>query len=334
MSNPLRTLLALALVLPAACEKEGENSGKASGALDDSERALLVHLPAGATAVFGGNYKTFLDNWETSPLKRLTDANPMLSGPTGMRDYMDCWMQDATRDVVVAGSLEVKSGFTLNMVFGGLSADMLERCSKKGGFSINADPDGKFIRVDGIPDGVGGKTSAGYYFVDPNTAFFTMDMKVSALAPAASTPGRAEIEARLARARQAPAIDDPVIKKMIEQADRSKAFWISGNAANTPLAGKVGAGHAWLDASKDAVTIGFSVELDSAGTASDVVSKFNDAKKEIGQAPPQLAEAAEEIFKAVKLSARGKVLSGQIRITNAAVDKVMPLMKAFGGRGF
>ena len=39
-----RLALAFFLLLPVACEKEGANSGKSSGALDDSERSVLSHL--------------------------------------------------------------------------------------------------------------------------------------------------------------------------------------------------------------------------------------------------------------------------------------------------
>lgn len=330
--NAIRLALPLCLILSVACEKEGGSGGKASGKLDDSERAMLANLPAGASLVFGGNYNKFVEYWETSPIKRLAEASmSKVAGGSGMSDYMDCWVKQAPSDIKLAGSLDATSGISFNMVFVGLTADLLAKCADKGAFTIKKDSDGRYVELEGIPNGVGGTTSAGYFFINPKTAFFAMDVNMMTLASGGTKTTRAQLEAKLAQAKSHPAINDPAIAKMIESADRSKALWISGSAANTPLADKLGSGHGWFDVEKDAIRVGFSIELANADTASKAVSDFNKMKSEISKAPPQLREAVEGILKDVKLSASGKTLSGQIRLTNAVLDKALPALKAFGG---
>jgi hypothetical protein len=328
--------LALALALTGACEKAGESTAiEGSGELNETERALFAVLPARSNLVFGGNYQKLMKYWETSPLKTLGESFLASAGQTdGMRDYMTCWVehQNATD---LAGSLEVKSGsIGLTMVFRGVNEKILTTCGERGGMKFARDADGKYVELHGLSNGMGGTTSVGYYFVTPDTAYFALDMPL-ALAPGQPLPtlGRAELEARIATAKAAPAANDPAVRALMAKADRSKPFWFSGSAAGTPLASAVGSGHGWLDADADSLTLAFAAELRDAESATRAVSAFNQAKGQVGQLPPDLKSAAEAFLADARLTSSGKTLNGRFRLSNDVINKAAPALKGLTGRG-
>ena len=328
---------AVVVMLASACEKAGDSTEiQGSGDLNATERALFAVLPAGSNMVFGGNYQKLMKYWETSPLKKLSESFLASAGQTdGMRDYMTCWVeqQNATD---LAGSIEVKSDTVgMTMVFRGVNEKILTTCAQRGGMKFARDPDGKYVELQGMSNGMGGTSNVGYYFVTPDTAFFAMDMPLG-LGPGQPLPtlARAELEARIAKAKAAPAADDAGVRALIARADRSKPFWFSGSSEGTPLAGKVGAGHGWLDADASSLTFAFSVELADTEAASRAVSGFNEAKKHVDQLPPDLKGAAEAFLADAKLTSAGKTLSGRFRLTNDVINKATPALQGLmGGRG-
>ncbi|HLU66379.1 MAG TPA: hypothetical protein VKZ63_08875 [Kofleriaceae bacterium] len=331
----MRATSVLVLLLAGACEKAGDSTKiEGSGAMTDQERALFAHVPASASVVFGGNYRDLMEYWKTSPLKTLTEAAMAAGGqPSGMRDYMNCWIEQESGSHLV-GALEFrKETVGLVMLIRGVTEKTLTTCAEKGGFGVERDADGKYIELQGLADGRGGTANAGYYFVAPDTAYFAMEMPVGLGSAAALPPAsRADLEARLARARSAPASGSAQVQALVAAADRSKPIWMSGTAAGTPLAAKVGKGSGWLDVDKDSLTLAFSIELMEEGAASRAVAQFGELKKQVGMLPPDLKQAAEALLADATLTSSGKTLSGRFKLTNEVLSKLMPAIgSAMGG---
>ena len=320
----------------SACEKAGESTEiDGSGELSASEQELFSLLPAGANMVFGGNYRKLMKYWETSPLKKLSESFLAAGGgqTDGMRDYMTCWVeQEHATDL--AGALEIQSDrIGMVMVFRGVSEKLLTTCAERGRMTFKRDPDGKYIELQGLSNGVGGTANAGYYLVTPNIAYFAIDMPLGAgMGQPLPTLGRAELESRIEKAKAAPAAKDAQVRGLMAKADRSKPFWFSGSAAGTPAASSIGTGHGWLDADADSMTLAFSVELTEASTASQAVSSFNQAKNHIDQLPPDLKDAAQAFLADAKLTSSGRSLNGRFRLTNQVINKALPALQGLMGR--
>lgn len=328
--------LAVAAVLASACEKAGDSTAiEGSGELSPTERELFALLPAGSNLVFGGNYQRLMKYWETSPLKKLSESFLTASTQSdGLREYMNCWVE-REHATDLAGALEVKPGaMAMTMVFHGVTEKVLTDCAERAGMKLQRDPDGKYVELQGMSNGIGGTSNVGYYFVTPETAYFSIDMPLG-LTPGQPPPtlARRDLEARVATAKQAPAASSPEVRALMAKADRSKPFWFSGSSAGTPLAGAVGSGHGWLDADASSMTLAFSVELRDADSAAKAVSGFAEAKKQIGALPPDLKSAAEAFLADARLTASGKTLNGRFRLTNEVVDKAMPALQTMMNRG-
>lgn len=324
----------VALVIAGACEKAGDSTAiEGSGDLSETERALFAVLPAGSNLVFGGNYAKLMKYWDTSPLKKLSESFLAATDQTdGMRDYMTCWVEQE-RATDLAGSIEVKpDAVGMTMVFRGVTEKTLTSCAGKGGMKVARDADGKYIELQGLSNGMGGTANVGYYFVTPDTAFFALDMPLSLGAgQPPPTLGRADLEARVARAKAAPAASDAQVRALMAKADRSKPFWFSGSAAGTPMASMVGSGHGWLDADATSLTLAFSVELRDDAAASQAVSGFNEAKKSVDRLPPDLKQAAEGFLADARLTSSGKTLNGRFRLTNDVIEKAAPALQGLMG---
>ena len=322
--------MAVALVLAGGCEKAGESTAiEGSGELSATERQLFSLVPAGSNLVFGGNYEKLMKYWQTSPLKKLGESFLASAGDTdGMRDYMTCWVeQEHATDL--AGSLDIKpSAVGMTMVFRGVTEKTLTMCAEKGGLKFKRDPDGKYIELEGLSNGMGSTANVGYYFPAPDTAYFSFEVPLG-LTPgqAPPMPARADLEARIEKARAASAADDAQVRALIARADRKKPFWFSGSAAGTPVASAMGIGHGWLDAAASSLTLAFSVELSDAGAASRAVAGFNEAKKSVDRLPPDLKEAATAFLADARLTSSGKTLNGRFRLTNQVLDKAAPALE-------
>ena len=328
------SLVAVAVLSPA-CEKDGSNIKiKGSGELSDTERTLLGQLPAGAQLVFGGSYKKFMDYWNNSPMKKMVASMTPNSGV--MSEWMDCWTN--VSDVAIAGSFESSDDTNrVRILFQGLEKSMLEECAQKTSIDLKKDDDGKYLELSGVPDGLGGTSTMGYYFTDDNTALIAMD--ITGLTPGTKPipATRAQLEADIAKAAASPAVDSAGIKELLKKADRSKPFWFSGTAANTALAEKVKDGHGWIDTSKDAITFRFSVALVDASDAKKAVDAFGQAKSQLKDAPAaalpggeQTKDVALAFFKGASLSHSGGTLTGNFELTNDMLEKLLPLASMMG----
>jgi hypothetical protein len=328
MPIPFRISLLVFLVAGAACERRGGSGG--SGALSGDEKALFAHLPADANVVFGGDYERFMKHWDSSPLKKFSEsALAEIAGTQdGMRDYMTCWVEEDVK-ATLAGSMKVAGlGVTMNMVFGGLGSDTLTRCADKGGLKYRKDEDGKYIELQEIPDGLGGTSNLGYYYIDSTTAYFSVDI---GLGGAASGLTREDLEGRLKSAARASAADSSEIEAMVKKADRSRAFWFAGSARGTPLASNLDGGYGWFDLDKNSMTFAFSAELKSASAASDAVKQFNEMSKGLALLPPDLRQAAESVLEKSKLTSSGKTLNGHFEIPNDALAKALSFVEGMAG---
>ena len=326
------------MVTAWGCEKDG-GGGKSSGAPSQAESELLSHIPAGANLVFGGDYQKLMEYWETSPLKTLSET--MMAAGAGadqsdkLRDYMTCWLEQKNATSMI-GSMELGGGeISMTMIFRGVDEKVFTSCADKGGYKYTRSEDGKYLELQGVPAGMGQTTNVGYYFVDPTTAFFTMQAPMGLAASGTMPmPTRADLEAKLAKAKASPATGDPAFMKLVGMADRSKPFWFAGSAVGTPLAEQVESGHGWIDADKESMTIGFSVDLAQAEMASQAVEQFKQVKGSLGMLPPDLKSVAEQFLDSAKLEASGKNLSGRFKITNDMLNKAIPAVQSMmGGMG-
>lgn len=337
MKQIARLSLLTALVVAAGgCEKEGAKT-KSSGAPSETESALLSHIPAGANLVFGGNYQKLMEYWETSPLKKLSETMMAAGGgdqSDKMRDYMTCWVEQKSATDMI-GSMEMSGGgMAMTMIFRGVDAKTLTACADKAGYTYTKSEDGKYIELQGVEAAMGQTSNVGYYFVDPQTTFFAMEAPIGMAADGnIPMPNRADLEAKLAKAKESPATGDPAFMKLVGMADRSKPFWFAGSAAGTPLAAQLSSGHGWIDADKSSMTIGFAVELGQEEMAKMAVEQFKQIKGSLGMLPPDLKAAAEQFLESAKLEASGKTLSGRFKITNDMLEKAVPAFEGYMQRG-
>lgn len=319
-------LLAISVV---GCEKSSDSVGQPSGALKESESTLLKHLPESSKVVFGGNYKQFLKNWDTSPLKKMAEMAAEMGGDkNGMQEYMSCWAKEASSSNFAGGVGMAGSGFNLSMVFDNLSADTMKKCAEIGGYTFKVDADGKFAQIVGVPDGMGGTTDASYYFVAPTTVLFSMDMELGAMP---KSPDRSGLEAFIASAKKSSAADSAGIKAMIAKADRSKAFWFAGDASGTPASDTVSGGHGWLDMDASGMSFGFSMDFASSEMPKQAVDGYSQLKDKVGSLPDPFKKPVKKILASSSLKASGKTLKGKFKVSNSAMEELMPAMSMLGG---
>lgn len=327
--------LALSLVsglsLATSCSKEDTNKISASGELSKSEQGLLALLPASGQVVFGGKYAKFVDYWKNSPLKSLAgDLMKMSGAKNDMSDYMNCWMDQGAKDMKLAGTVNfANGGIDMRMVFGGMSKDVFTKCAGKGGMASKMDEDGKYLELQDMPDGVGGKYDLGYYFVDDTTTYFSLKMSMTGGAPKSAT--RAEIEADIKGAANSSAANSAELGALAKKADRSKSFWFAGTTKGTEAADKLKGGVGWMDADSNSMSMGFSVQLTDSSKPAEAVKEFGKAKEKVGSLPPGFKGPVEALIKDVHLSADGDTLSGRITLKNEILEKLIPQAKMMMG---
>lgn len=339
MLRVMRTLivgLLIATFSGSGCSKDKTGSAP----LSEAESGLFAHLPGNAQIVFGGSYTDFVTYWKDSPLQAFfTDMFDKMGGSSGsMGDYMSCWA-DMGKDLKFAGSMRIDSELSMQMIMTGAALDVLEKCAAKGDFKVNKDDDGKYLELTGVPDGLGGTTSVGYYLVDSQNVLFSMSLPLANLAtggkPSATT--RAGLEAVLKEAHASPASKSDSVAALLKKADASRAFWFAGSAAGTPIASELKGGHGWFDAEKTALSFGFTVELTDPKKAAEAVTAFKSVSGQLdmlaamgGPQGGELKTAAENFLKDAKLDNDGGTLTGRFKITNDFLNKVLPIAKSMG----
>jgi hypothetical protein len=119
-------------------------AAKGSGKLTAAEAELLVRLPAGGNAVFGGNYFDLQQWMATSPLAKLSKQ---------MDPVMGKWNECLTRsEFSMAGTGGFSDGeLRMAMYMKGLAIDQVSKCSAEAGLAAQRDDDGQFVSVRSRP---------------------------------------------------------------------------------------------------------------------------------------------------------------------------------------
>ncbi|HEY0255459.1 MAG TPA: hypothetical protein VGC41_28215 [Kofleriaceae bacterium] len=279
----LFSIIGLALVL-VACERSGAEP-KGSGALSPEDKQLFALLPAGSTAVFGGNYMK-LQQFMSSTLGKSTAAMMEKVGP-GLQEWTNCFTEKPVR---LAGSGNVAGkGFEMRMVFSGYSIEQIGKCAARANMKATVDPDGKFIAVDLPPP-----TNTTGYLLTSTGAIYTRQQMIISAAPTVTPASRSDLENDLKTAVAKNVIADDRLLALIGKADRTKTVWFVGTGANTPIADKLGELVATLD-----LTNGLAMDLSFQLLDPSLVTKFDEGitemKKMSGSLPPSLKNAIESI---------------------------------------
>lgn len=314
------------MIAGAACERDDDSSDReASGAPTDTEEALLAHLPADAHAVFGGSYERLSEHWEESALRSLTEFDELAGGQDAAADYMTCWLGgDAADDY--AGALWLDdSVLTVSVVFDGLKQDTLKRCADEAGIAYRGDDDGKYVELQDVPDGQGRTSNVGYYFVDSDTAFLSLDLEFGLVDHELVELSRADFEERLQAAEEGASVAEKgVMAEMFEDAQRSRAFWIAGTAEGTPLEDGMEGGHGWFDLREEGLKFAFTVDLASAEVASSAVEQFEEFEDMTAFLPSVVSDLADSIFENSTLASSGTTLKGNFKVENEPLEEALP----------
>ena len=288
------TSVALVAVLAVTgCDKAGP---KASGELSSAETSLLASMPRDADLAFGGNYLRLQKFLASSGFAKLMTA--MENVAPGMTKWIDCFTE--LKDVKMVGTVSFAGGAAMRFAMTGITIDDVEKCAKVAAFPTKMDGDRKFLEIDTGVSKVG-------YLVLPSGALYNRQSLPNAMnrkaAAQAETSDRASYEADVAAAAKANATQNTKLQASIAKVDRSKAMWLAGNAANTPLGDKVNELSGSLDFG-DGLQVDVVVEMKDAKLADEILSKFEDVKDMAGMLGPEV----KELLDAVRLTKEGSRL--------------------------
>lgn len=295
---------------------------------------LLFRLPPGANIIFGGNYGRLLAFVEAH-LKPLVDGLGAAAGQgpdlgDSVRSYVECFGAYAN-NVEFAGSVEVRDGaFKMRLIFGGVTLDVLERCANKLEFAFRKDDDGKYFELQDLPDGSGGKASAGYYFSEAEVVHFLVATESSLRGTTLKPASRDELEADVAQA--ATPEQAQRMKVMLEAVDRRSGFWMAGLAEGTPLASSVVGGQAWIDADRNSMTFEASVEFRDSAQAEMLAVRFRQLETQLvtldrmGPSGAKLKEAAKSFFELARVENSQGTLKGHFVVTAGMLKNVVPFV--------
>ncbi len=334
---PSTSAIALALSLAlSACGGSSANGVKGPGEVASQpekvhQGGLLGYLPPEGQIVFGGKYQPFLEYWKNSALKAPVAA---LMGKYGgesndMGGMMDCWLSTGGISETAATFTIGENSGVIRMAFSGFEKAAFKTCGEKGGYTVSISEDGKYLEMQGLPDGRGGTTNAGYYFINDTTVYYAQKMPLdtsNSFAPST----RADLEADLKWSLETSAATDPAIQALVAKADQSKAMWFAGSAAGTPAAEKIVGGHGWIDADATSLHIGFSIESVDTQMPAQAVQGFEQAKGQVSMLDmmaPGATAVANEFLADMTLSADGAWLKGEFKLTNSVINKALPILQ-------
>lgn len=323
----LGSALVAAALIVGGCEKDGGLSSKESGALRKEERSLLVDLPAGNVALFGGNYLKLQDFLQNSAFSKLMGALEAMQ--PGMKEWTRCFTATGARSLSMMGALSYDdAGLTMRYVMKGFGLDDVTACADKAGFAVRVDPDKKFIAVD-MQSALGPMTVG--YLVLADGALLTMQSMP--LPPAVAAPAstrREELEAVVAAAATRNATADAGLVAELARVDRSHAVWLVGDAAGTPVADKVGLVRGWFDV-KDGFAFDFSVQVKDQTIADQITKGVPEARRQAGQLGGELGA----VLKALRFERKDDRLRFALAVSNRQIEALLgqlaPFMGAAGG---
>ncbi len=319
------TAVVVGMLLVSSCEKSGPAEMHESGAPTKDETALLQYLPAGSTALFGGNYMKFQNFIQTSPLAKVMASLDKTS--PGINEWMKCWI-DFT-DINMLGSVAIKPCVAeMRFVMTGVTFAQLETCAKRANFASVIDPDNKYMGFEmPIPNG----TMKTGYLMLPNGAIYTRQAipLQQPMVPAAVV--RPDLEADIAALASGTAEKDTALIAAMKKVDRKKAMWFVGSGAGTPVSSKLGQVSGTFDIA-NGLAMDVSAELKESALADKLENGVAEAKKQADK----IGGATGDVIKALQVSRKGDTLRFAIAISNDQLKAVMaqlgPMMGGMGGR--
>lgn len=316
MKRSLISIMVLALAL-TACEKAGSNP-KGSGELSQQDKDLFKFLPAGSSAVFGGNYMK-LQKFMTSTLGKTAVEAVEKMGP-GMADWSACFTE--LKDLKLAGSANVKGkGLDLRMIFTGMKIGDVAKCADRAKFKYTIDPDNKFINVTVPPPA----NEQGYLLAANGALYMRQSMEISA-APVVNPTSRADLEADLKAAASANVLSDTKMQALIAKADRTRTIWFAGSGAGTPAADKLGELFGGFDLDN-----GFSIDVTFQLVDPALADKLDDGVKELKKMSDQLPANMKAAVESLKFNRSGDHVHFALKLDDKQLADLMKQASMFGG---
>lgn len=313
--------LLVGLVLVGGCEKAEKSSGPLAG----DEAALLQYLPAGSTALFGGNYAKFQTYLATSPLQKLMEKMSSIS--PGMSEWMKCWAEEMPK-LSMVGSLRLEMpAAQVHYVMKGIDLAALERCSMQAKFPSQMDADKKYLSYEMTT--MGQTLKGGYLVVADGTIYTRQTMTVGGATPTVAPVTRADLEGDLAKLGGKTAAMDTLLVAAMADVDRSAPMWFVASGANTPVSDKVGLVKGSFDLA-NGVSVDLRAEMKDSALADKIEQGVAQAKQNTSAMGP-----AKALVEAMQLSRKGDWLRFTLSIDretlSALIDQVLPMMGALGG---
>ena len=300
----------------AACEKAG--SSKGSGELSAQDKDLFKFLPAGSTAVFGGNYMK-LQKFMTSTLGKSTAEAMEKLGP-GMTEWAGCFTE--LKDLRLAGSANVKGkGLDLRMIFTGMKIEDVAKCADKAKFKYTIDPDNKFISVTVPPPA----NEQGYVVAANGALYMRQSMEISA-APVISPTSRADLEGDLKAAASSNVLSDTKMQALIAKADRTRTIWFAGSGGGTQVADKLGDLFGGFDLDN-----GFAIDVTFDLLDSALADKLEDGVKEVKNMSDQLPGNMKDAINSLKFTRSDKRMHFALKLDDKQLSDLMKQASMFGG---
>lgn len=318
----MRTLLvaALSCVLAlTACEKSGS---KGSGPFGAEDAKLLADVPAGNTALFGGNYlrlQNFMQSALGGMLKNLATRGG--AGP-GFDSWMKCFL-DFKNLRVVGGVAYQGDELDARIAMSGMSVQDIAGCAKRAGLPMKLDSDGKFISVELT---MMGTTSSTNYLQLADGAIYTRQAMELGGLPVMKNASRADLEADVAAAKKASAASDKQLVAIAAKADHGKTVWFAGSGDRTELSAKVGEVYGAIDLGSG-LAIDATVQVKDGALADKAEQSYKQMKEMVGDAPADI----RSVLEALHLDRQGDHLHVTVKLDDAQLKALGSFLESMGG---
>jgi hypothetical protein len=319
--------VALVAVSASACEKDANRmpAAKGSGKLTAAEAELLVRLPAGGNAVFGGNYFDLQQWMATSPLAKLSKQ---------MDPVMGKWNECLTRsEFSMAGTGGFSDGeLRMAMYMKGLAIDQVSKCSAEAGLAAQRDDDGQFVSVrletnDGVPIDMPYLAVAGGVYT---VVILKVDLSGGGgVKPVSVGMARTDLEREQAGLATSNLAGDARMTGWLAKVDRTRMFFFVGSGEGTPVADKVGMVYGGMSVDRG-LDFDVTVELRGSGAVDEALRGWRSMRSELGKLPPSMRALADTI-RAVRMGKSPDGLRVVVRLTDAQLAAAAEAMAPFAG---
>jgi hypothetical protein len=321
MKSSILALVACAPSWLVACEKSQTKAPPFAAAvpLSGEETDLLKHLPAGNQAIFGGNLFK-MQNWlAESPLGKMT---AQMSGPK-MARYNACIANDMKQ---MAGAASfVDGGMTARFFMKGQTIEAFSTCAADAQFSSELSSDGKFVMITVENSGV--KSPTAYLSVDGGVYGSVSGTSLGGK-PGMVTTTRAQLESDIAKLANASAANDSKLIAMLAKVDRTRNFWVVGDATGTPAESKIKQVFGSIQVEGD-LAIDVTMQLVNASDGEMMVSKIGEIKSHINDIPESMS-AVRDVVRALTVNDTSDGLRMTLKVNSQQLEQVMkqvgPLM--------